>query len=106
MLLGAQTKYLIASPCNLETPLTKTKGTPHFLSFSFYSPPQLSPPIWNSLPQEREEKISNESGYTKARPFLKWCPAFSQRVSEDAREMVPFFYSEVSVVIFMLDKTM
>lgn len=35
MLLGAQTKYLMASHGDLETPLTKTKGSPHFLPILF-----------------------------------------------------------------------
>lgn len=87
MLLGAQTKYLMASHGNLETPLTKTKGHSTFFLFFSFIPSTLS--LCLALSSTREEKGQN-SGYLKGLFFPKQCSAFSLTGSEDIRKMMPF----------------
>lgn len=73
MLPGAQTKYLMASHSDLETHLTKTKGTPHFLPILFIHPFNalfLSGPLFHLRGKETNSKNSRH---------LKG-PAFSRAV--------------------------
>lgn len=81
MLLGAQTKYLMASRGNLETPLTKTKGHPTFFLFFSFIPSALSFCLSSPLFFQRGKKRLS---------FTKRCSAFSLTGSEDVRKMMPF----------------
>lgn len=85
MLLGAQTKYLMVSHCDLETLLTKTKGHPTFFLFFSTIPSALSfSPSGPVFQRERKRGLTKTTvDISKGFNFPKQSPAFTRKGSGD-----------------------
>lgn len=89
----------MASHSDLETPLTKTKGTPHFLPILFIHP-------WNSLflsgplfHWRGKETNSNKSGHLKGPAFSKAVLCFWPERKRGRKENDAIRDAGISVVI-------